>query len=265
MGDAKEIRIEPIEARDAKRIVRSIHYSGTVVTKSSLHLGVFFRGRCCGAMQFGQAMFQAKMIGLVRGSTVHNFLELNRMAFSEALPRNSESRAIAVACALIRKHDERIKWLLSFADATRCGDGAIYRASGFLLTQIKRNETCRIDPASGRVMQKIGAHKRGLDHEFNRWEKVPGYQLRYIRFVDPSWRDRLAVDVLPFSAIADAGIGMYRGQHVDSSRAPRDDGGAPEALSERVPYQARGGGLASDPGAPIVSRRAPLCPPIRRG
>lgn len=53
MGEAKQLRVNPIAARDANRIVRALHYSGKVVNNSQLHLGVFHRGRCGGAMQFG--------------------------------------------------------------------------------------------------------------------------------------------------------------------------------------------------------------------
>jgi len=39
----------------------------------------------------------------------------------------------------MRKHAPQIKWVISFADATQCGDGTIYRAAGFLLTGLKVN------------------------------------------------------------------------------------------------------------------------------
>lgn len=237
MGDAKRLHVAPISSRDAKRMVLALHYSGTVVTKSKLHLGVFLDGRCCGVMSFGQAMFQSQMLGLVRGSELDNFLELNRMAFSDALPRNSESRAIAIACRLLRQHAPQLKWLISFADATQCGDGTIYRAAGFLLTAIKRNTSLRRDPVSGRVMQSVGAHKRGLDKVFRSWEPVPGYSLRYVRFLDPSWRERLTVDPIPYERLRELGVSMYRGRRVDTAGAAREPDDAPGARSERSPHQ----------------------------
>jgi hypothetical protein len=63
------------------------------------------------------------------------------MAFSDILPRNSESRAIAISIRLIKKNAPHIKWIVSFADGCQCGDGTIYRASGFELTAIKKNKT----------------------------------------------------------------------------------------------------------------------------
>lgn len=139
MGDAKNIVLKPIPAKEANALVKRVHYSGKVVQNSQIHIGVYYGGKLEGAMQFGPSLDKRKLQPLVTGTEWHHFIELNRMAFSEALPRNSESRAIAIAMKLLRKHAPQIKWVVSFADATQCGDGAIYRASGFVLTQIKEN------------------------------------------------------------------------------------------------------------------------------
>jgi len=139
MGDAKQLVVKPISARDANRIIKALHYSGKVVNNSQLHLGVFMDGRCGGAMSFGPSLDKRKMLGLVTGTLWNEFLELNRMAFADWLPRNGESRCIGYAMRLIRKRYPWVKWVVSFADGTQCGDGTIYRASGFVLTGIKEN------------------------------------------------------------------------------------------------------------------------------
>jgi len=43
---------------------------------------------------------------------------------------------------------------------------------------------------------------------------LEGYQLRYIYFIDKSYRDRLTVDEIPFSEIDRIGAGMYKGEKV---------------------------------------------------
>jgi hypothetical protein len=110
------------------------------VQNSQLHIGVFYGGRLEGVMQFGPSLDKRKTMGMVEGTGWNEFTELNRMAFSDALPKNSESRAIAIALRLIRKHLPAIKWVISFADGSQCGDGTIYRAAGFILTGIKKND-----------------------------------------------------------------------------------------------------------------------------
>jgi hypothetical protein len=139
MGDAKQLIVKPISAQDANRIIKLLHYSGKVVNNSQVHLGVFMDGKCGGAMQFGPSLDKRKIQGLVTGTLWNEFIELNRMVFADWLPRNGESRCIGYAMRWLRKTYPWLKWVVSFADGTQCGDGTIYRASGFVLTGIKEN------------------------------------------------------------------------------------------------------------------------------
>jgi len=144
MGRAKDIVVKPISAKDAARIVKSCHYSGISAINANLHFGVFLNGKCGGAMQFGSSLQKSSIQPLVSKTKWNGFIELNRMAFADWLPKNSESRAISVALRLIRKNYPHIEWVISFADGTQCGDGTIYRASGFFLTGIKETAQCTL-------------------------------------------------------------------------------------------------------------------------
>ena len=121
MATAKDIRVEPISAQDARAVVRRIHYSGKVDPRSQLNLGVFLNGRLEGAMQFGPSIDKRKIQPLVQDTAWNGFIELNRMAFSDALPRNSESRAMSIAFRMMRKQYPHIEWVVSFADGAQCG------------------------------------------------------------------------------------------------------------------------------------------------
>jgi hypothetical protein len=158
------------------------------------------------------------------------------MAFDNVLPRNSESRAIALSLKLIKKHAPQVKWVISFADACSCGDGAIYRASNFVLTGIKENlNLCELPDGTrvhkmtlasnpvtprrelgGRTFFDITSGK----YNFPEYVKaaggtiLPGYQLRYMYFIDKTARARLTVPVLPFSKIDELGAGMYKGEKI---------------------------------------------------
>jgi hypothetical protein len=262
MATAKDIRVAPISSQDAAALVRRLHYSGKVVQNSQLHLGVFLDGRLEGAMQFGPSLDKRKIQGLVRDTGWNGFIELNRMAFSDRLPRNSESRAIGIAMRMIRKHYPHIEWVISFADGSQCGDGAIYRASGFVLTAIKKNDQIwaapegetfsRVRLTDGRSKQQ--QHAQNIIHRVTSkkgpaimhamsgraggkaaaaaansvnggsasmkgyaaigFKPLDGYQLRYIYFLNPLARERLAVQILPFSKIDEMGAGMYRGEKI---------------------------------------------------
>ena len=46
---------------------------------------------------------------------------------------------------------------------------------------------------------------------------LPGYQLRYIYFIDPTYRKRLTVPEIPFSRIDELGAGMYKGECISQA------------------------------------------------
>ena len=237
MGRAKEIELKVIPAKVAVPFIKSHHYSGTVVQNSTLHFGAYLDGRLHGVMSFGPSMDKSKTIGLVKGTGWNEFIELNRMAFDDYLPRNSESRCISKAIKLIKKNAPHIKWIISFADGAQCGDGTIYRASNFVLTGIRENRTILEFPTGDRIaamtleanhtlpIVKKQSDYFGIPHKYrtlNEWIKigggtvkyVPGYMLRYIYFIDKKSKDMLTVPIIPFSRIDELGIGLYKGQHI---------------------------------------------------
>lgn len=220
MGKAKDLIVKPISSADANRIVKALHYSGKVVNNSQVHLGVFMDGRCGGAMQFGPSLDKRKIQGLVSGTLWNEFIELNRMAFADWLPRNGESRALGFAFRWMRKQYPQLKWCVSFADGTQCGDGTIYRASGFVLTLVKRNSTIVQRPDGSVGSELVGGRHLG-------GKAMPGFQLRYIYFIDPTARQRLTVPILPFSEIDRRGAGMYRGK----TRVRSEDSGTADNQS----------------------------------
>lgn len=141
MGRALDVELRVIPSRIANPFVDRVHYSGKHVNNSQLHLGAFLDGRLHGVMSFGPPMDKSKVIGLVEGTPWNGMIELNRMAFDDTLPRNSESHCIGLAMRMLRKNAPHVKWVLSFADGCSCGDGTIYRASNFVLTGITKNST----------------------------------------------------------------------------------------------------------------------------
>jgi hypothetical protein len=233
MASAKDIIVKPIDSKTANAFVRVFHYSGKVVSNSQLHLGAFLDNKLHGVMSFGPSLDKSKIQGLVKDTGWNEFIELNRMAFDDYLPKNSESRCIAVAMKLLKKNAPQIKWVISFADGTQCGDGTIYRASGFELTLIKPNHnTVRLP--NGSVIHKMTLESSPLQKrdelggksyyditggKYNLKEYVKqtngtillGFQLRYIYFIDKSCKKNITVPILPFSKIDEMGARMYKG------------------------------------------------------
>lgn len=232
MGRAKEIIVKVIPAKIANEFVKKHHYSGTVSNTSSLHFGCFLDNKLHGVMSFGSPMDKSKVIHLVQPSLWNEMLELNRMAFDEYLPKNSESRCISIAIKLIKKNAPHIKWLLSFSDAVQCGDGTIYRASGFILTGIKKSTQIIETPKGERVtrmtLTQVGNAKRArilkecgiIDTGASSikafidggCKNIEGYQNRYIYLIDKSCK--ITVPIVPFSKIDEIGAGMYLGKRL---------------------------------------------------
>lgn len=213
MGRVKEIKLKVIPAKIANDFIKKHHYSGKVVPNSTLHFGAFLDGKLHGVMSYDASINKKGTMNLVEGTGWNEFIELNRMAFDEYLPRNSESYCIAKSIKLIKKNAPQIKWIISFADGTQCGDGTIYRASNFVLTDIRKNEALKINPETGEKVHTITAYHQMIK-DFKNWDAIEGYQLRYIYFIDKSCKDKLTVPIIPFSKIDEIGAGMYKGEKI---------------------------------------------------
>ena len=216
MGRAKEVIIKVIPSKIANDFIKKHHYSGKVVPNSTLHFGAFLDGKLHGVMSYGPSINKKGTMNLVKGTGWNEFIELNRMAFDDYLPRNSESRCIAYSLKLIKKNAPQIKWVISFADGTQCGDGTIYRASNFVLTDIRKNEALKVNPETGEKMHTITAYHH-KNKDFKNWDALEGYQLRYLYFIDKSMQANLTVPIIPFDKIDEMHAGMYKGQKVTRS------------------------------------------------
>lgn len=213
MGRAKEIIVKVIPSNIANEFVKKHHYSGKVVPNSQLHFGCFLDGKLHGVMSYGPSLNKKGTIHLVKGTKWNEFIELNRMAFDDILPRNSESRCIGYSLKLLKKQAPHIKWVISFADGCQCGDGTIYRASNFKLINIKKNASMWINKNTGKIMQDMQFYHT-MTKKDNSWEQLEGNMLTYIYFIDKIKEKDLTVPIIPFSKIDELNAGMYKGEKI---------------------------------------------------
>lgn len=227
MSTAKDIYIKPIDSKSARQICKRYHYSGKVVPNSQIHLGVFLNGKCEGVMQFGPSTDKRRMAKNL-GVGINEFLELNRMAFSDNLPKFSESRAISVAMRILKKNYPFLRLIISFADACQCGDGTIYRASGFKLHSYKKNnsllrlpdeaikEIRRYIPDAMPIIsdKSLNNHKDEKGRRLTGLAKrlgaksIEGYQMKYLYCLDRKLEK--AFNWVPFDKIPNE-VKMYKG------------------------------------------------------
>ena len=209
MSRVKEIELKVIPAKIANDFIKKHHYSGKVVNNSFLHFGAFLDKKLHGVMSFGHSLDKAKTQKLVKNTGWNEFCELNRMAFDDYLPRNSESYCIGKALRLLKKNAPHLKWVISFADGCSCGDGTIYRASNFILTQIKKNSTMWINDKGDKIQNMSFATNPALNKKD--FKRLDGYMLRYVYFLDKKCIKDLTCEIIPFSKIKEMGANMYKG------------------------------------------------------
>lgn len=224
---AKDIILKPIQSKIANEFVKKHHYSWKVVNNSQLHFGVFYKGILWGVMSYWPSTDKSKLINLVEWTKWNEFIELNRMAFSDLLPKYSESRAIAISIKLIKKKAPHIKWIVSFADWTQCWDWTIYRASWFELTQIKKNWNSSIIKINktweithslnfrGKSWKFVNEMKKKgysnwvnfLNNEYWWFTPLSWFMLRYIKVIQPNLKKNY--EILPYSKIEEMWAWMY--------------------------------------------------------
>jgi len=235
----KDLIINLIDAKSANAIVKRYHYSGKVVMNSNLHFGVFKGKALMGAMSFGSPMDKNKAIGIVKNTEWGGMLELNRMAFAPSLPKNAESRCLAIALRMIKKKYPHVKWIQTFADCCQCGDGTIYRAVGFYLIAIKKNTSIR-RLENGRIVVKRSLDDKRINGRYLssiiKSEPIEGFQIKYIYFLDPEKQKDLTVPILPYSEIERRGAKMYLGKKCVSSLK----------VKQQPPQAGKGGAIPTD-------------------
>ena len=210
--DVKRIQIKGITAQSARHFIKGIHYSGKVVQNSQLNLGAFYEGRFIGAMQFGPSMNGRTGMRYVTGTKRGQYLELNRFCMVQDAPKNAESRSLAMAFKLIRKNCPNVKWIITYADG-RCMGGVIYKACGFLYLGKSDESTFYTLPDNDLIHKLVfTAHalKKRPDLrgkpiaeqlELFYGQPCPPFkvlQYKYLKFMDPAWRDKLTVPVMKY-------------------------------------------------------------------
>lgn len=229
MGRAKEIIVKVIPAKIANEFVKKHHYSGKVAATGLVCFGAFLDDKLIGVAQWGRPINKYLHLHIVEGTKWNDFLELNRLVCIDNTPKNTESRFIKICLTLIKKNAPQVKWVISFADATQCGDGTIYRASGFKLISINESQQLYLLP-NGETLHLMGLQggqhgalrKKMLESGYGNAKKfmvevlkgkpLKGKQLKYIYLIDKTCK--ITVPILPFSMIDEMGAGMYKGEKI---------------------------------------------------
>jgi hypothetical protein len=198
----QQIVVRPIPFVVAREIIKKNHYLHSLPGGTKLTFGVFLADTLLGAITFGAGPSLAYR--LVRDASMADCLALTRLWLSDVLPKNAESRVIAIAIRALRQNTG-VKFLLSYADPGAGHVGTIYQSTNWLYTGL-----ADVSPVYD-LGDGILRHSRTLGFTFGSHSRKyfasqgialkPIFQpakYRYVYFLDPSWRELLKVPVLPY-------------------------------------------------------------------
>ena len=198
----KDLVVAPIPHAVAAHVVTERHYLHSPPSAVRLSLGVFAAGELLGV-----AMFNAGPRGgpsLFRGAKSPDVLSLCRLWLDDRLPRNSESRVLAVACRALARHTAA-KAVIAYADPGAGHEGHIYRAVGWLfLGESDAQPLMSLNGAPPKHLRTVGALLHTHSAEFLRRS---GFDVRlvpttpkflYVKILDPAWADRLLRSPRPY-------------------------------------------------------------------
>jgi len=198
----QSIQVRPVSVKIAKEIIVRNHYLHSLPGGTQMTFGVFLEQRLLGALALGVGPFNAHR--LVSGATHGDCICLTRLWLDDGLPKNSESRVLAVILRSLGR-DTSVKFVVTYADPSAGHLGTIYQAGGWLYTGISEPSVL-YDLGDG-----VGRHSRTFGHALGarslRYLRRQGTRVspierpgkhRYLYFLDKAWSDKLKVPVRPY-------------------------------------------------------------------
>jgi len=196
------IQLIPISHVEARNLIVPNHYLHSLPGGTKLSLGIFLNARLLGGLTFGVGPYLGYKI--VNDARPDDVVTLTRLWLSDELPANSESKILGIALRSL-KRDTSLKFVLAYSDPSAGHSGTIYQATNWLYTGLS-SATPLYDIGDG-----ILHHSRSLAHSLGshsiRYLMSQGIDVktvpqsakhRYVYFLDPSWRSRLSVSILPY-------------------------------------------------------------------
>ena len=198
----QSIMVRPVPTSVAKSLIARSHYLHSVPGGTQMAFGVFRESQMLGALTLGAGPANAYRI--VKTATREDCITLTRLWLADSLPKNSESRVVGIVIRALSRHTS-LKFVVSYADPAQGHVGTIYQASGWIFTGFSdATPLYRVGQGMPRHSRTVSAvfGTRSAKHfeqhgiELTRVPVSPKY--RYIRFLDPTWRERLILPSLPY-------------------------------------------------------------------
>lgn len=150
----------------AKFSCENWHYSGNMPAGSQNKIGVWENGKFIGVLLFGRPAFPS--IGKSYQLTQYEIIELVRIAlFKHITP---VSKILSISVKMIKKHNPKLKMIVSFADQNQGHHGGIYQGSNWIY----------VGEGGATIQYKLNGkdiHQRNLVHLYGQgFRKHPSVQ-----------------------------------------------------------------------------------------
>jgi|TARA_B100000424_G_C22933800_1_gene496792 hypothetical protein len=145
--DKSKVYLQEIDKKRAKRMIVENHYSHRF-SSCRYAIGIFHKSdsphpwfadwneeKLIGCMTYGYPVGRTVMGSIFKDENIlqtHNILELTRLFIHDGYGKNVESLSIGLSFKWLKKHDENIKVLISYADPDRLHLGGIYKATNWI-------------------------------------------------------------------------------------------------------------------------------------
>ena len=205
--DVKSLMVRPVPPNVIKPLIVEHHYLHCMPSACWRCFGVYVGDQLMGAVVFTAGPRHGHRI--LSGAKPQQVPVLARLWLSDTLPRNSESRVIAIVIRLLRR-DRQWKMLLSYADPAAGHSGIIYRASGWLYLGLGQPSRY-LDLGDGNLVHPRTAYGRLGTNSLGHLRRtgvlarniVQAGKHRFVYILDPAWRWRLRDPVLPYPGKAE--------------------------------------------------------------
>ena len=126
-------QVKEISHDDALLMIQTYHYSNTLPKINKHFLGFYENNELVGVITLGWGTRPKHTIQKIFPELdTKDYYEIGRMAMTESMPRNSESKMIADCIKWIKANEPNVKILFTFADGMLGKVGYVYQASGFI-------------------------------------------------------------------------------------------------------------------------------------
>ena len=191
-----DFKVFEVSREYALELIQKYHYSNTLPRINKHFVGFFLNDELVGVVTLGYGTRPEHTIKkLFPTLDTNDYLEIGRMAMTEAMPKNSETQMLSALCKWIKKNCPNVKVLFTWADGMLGKCGYVYQAASFTyagksLTDIYLKDGVKIHPRQTRLLFATSEDdtrltvrpsleqmtEQGIEH-------YRGYQYKYFRFL----------------------------------------------------------------------------------